>query len=36
MIAQPSTIKRPVLDTGDTLLFGFKPERYEAAGLGNN
>ncbi len=36
MIAQPSTIKRPVLDTGATLLFGFKPERYEAAGLGNN
>ncbi len=34
MIAQPSMIKRPVLDTGETLLVGFKPERYEAAGLG--
>ena len=35
MLAQPSMIKRPVLDTGVTLLVGFKPERYEAAGLGN-
>ncbi len=35
MVAQPSMIKRPVLDTGVTLLVGFKPERYEAAGLGN-
>ncbi len=34
MLAQPSMIKRPVLDTGETLLVGFKPERYEAAGLG--
>ena len=34
MLAQPSMIKRPVLDTGKTLLVGFKPERYEAAGLG--
>lgn len=34
MVAQPSMIKRPVLDTGETLLVGFKPERYEAAGLG--
>ena len=31
MLAQPSMIKRPVLDTGDALLVGFKPERYEAA-----
>ncbi|MEG3166430.1 ArsC family reductase [Sphingomonas sp. PB2P19] len=30
MLAQPSMIKRPVLDTGDALLVGFKPERYEA------
>ncbi len=32
MMAQPSMIKRPVLDlgTGQTLL-GFKPEAYEAA-----
>jgi arsenate reductase len=35
MLAQPSMIKRPVLDTGATLLVGFKPERYEAAELGN-
>ena len=35
MMAQPSMIKRPVLDTGETLLVGFKPEAYEAAGLGH-
>ncbi|MDD1452898.1 ArsC family reductase [Sphingomonas sp. H160509] len=35
MLAQPSMIKRPVLDTGKTLLVGFKPEAYEAAGLGH-
>jgi Spx/MgsR family transcriptional regulator len=35
MLAQPSMIKRPVLDTGETLLVGFKPERYEAAGQGS-
>lgn len=35
MLAQPSMIKRPVLDTGETLLVGFRPERYEAAGLGS-
>jgi arsenate reductase len=34
MLAQPSMIKRPVLDTGETLLVGFKREQYEAAGLG--
>ena len=34
MLAQPSMIKRPVLDTGETLLVGFKHEAYEAAGLG--
>lgn len=28
MLAQPSMIKRPVLDTGDRTLVGFKPERY--------
>jgi len=31
MIAQPSMIKRPVLDLGDRRLVGFKPEIYEAA-----
>jgi arsenate reductase len=28
MLAQPSLIKRPVLERGDSLLVGFKPERY--------
>jgi arsenate reductase len=30
MIAQPSMIKRPVLEVGGKLLVGFKPEQYEA------
>ena len=30
MTAQPSMIKRPVLDTGGELIVGFKPERYAA------
>lgn len=30
MLAHPSMIKRPVLDTGGKLLVGFKPEQYEA------
>jgi arsenate reductase len=29
MMAQPSMIKRPVLDAGGTLLVGFKPKQYE-------
>ncbi len=29
MVAQPSMIKRPVLDVGGRLLVGFKPEQYE-------
>lgn len=29
MQAQPSLIKRPVLDVDGTLLVGFKPELYE-------
>ncbi len=38
MLAQPSMIKRPVLDLGGKLLVGFKPELYAgevkpAAGL---
>ncbi len=33
MLANPSAIKRPVLEAGDTLLVGFKPEAYGAAGL---
>ena len=28
MLAQPSMIKRPVLDLGGRLLVGFKPELY--------
>ncbi|MBX3480738.1 MAG: ArsC family reductase [Caulobacter sp.] len=31
MVAQPSMIKRPVLEGAGPLLVGFKPERYEAA-----
>lgn len=31
MLAQPSMIKRPVLDIGGRLLAGFKPEAYKAA-----
>jgi arsenate reductase len=30
MLAQPSMIKRPVLETGDGLLVGFRPEVYSA------
>jgi arsenate reductase len=29
MLAQPSIIKRPVLEAGGRLLVGFKPEQYE-------
>ncbi len=31
MLAQPSMIKRPVLDHSGKLLVGFKPELYEQA-----
>lgn len=31
MMAQPSMIKRPVLDLGKQRLVGFKPEFYERA-----
>lgn len=31
MLAQPSMIKRPVLDLGDRRIVGFKPDIYEAA-----
>ena len=30
MLAQPSMIKRPVLERGATLLVGFSPEKYSA------
>jgi Spx/MgsR family transcriptional regulator len=28
MLVQPSMIKRPVLEVGDKLLIGFKPDSY--------
>ncbi|MES2817872.1 MAG: ArsC family reductase [Pseudomonadota bacterium] len=31
MLAQPSMIKRPVLDLGERTLVGFKAEQYAAA-----
>lgn len=31
MVAQPTLIKRPVLDTDKGLIVGFKPETYAAA-----
>ena len=31
MLAQPSMIKRPVVETGGRILVGFKPEAYAAA-----
>lgn len=31
MTAQPSMIKRPILEAGETLLAGFKPDQYAAA-----
>ncbi len=31
MLALPSMIKRPVLDLGDRIIVGFKPETYEAS-----
>jgi Spx/MgsR family transcriptional regulator len=30
MLEEPTMIKRPVLDLGDRLLVGFKPDLYEA------
>ncbi|WP_395018421.1 ArsC family reductase [Dongia sp.] len=30
MLAQPSMIKRPVVETGGEIEIGFKPERYAA------
>lgn len=34
MLAQPSMIKRPILDAGGKLTAGFKPEIYAALHLG--
>ncbi len=33
MLAQPSLIRRPVVEHGDTLLIGFKPAEWDSAGL---
>lgn len=33
MIANPSLIKRPVVEGATELLVGFKPDQYETAGL---
>jgi arsenate reductase len=30
MLAQPSMIKRPVLELGDRVVVGFKPELYQS------
>ena len=31
MVVQPSMIRRPVVERGDTLLVGFKPAEWETA-----
>ena len=31
MLAKPTMVKRPVLEVGDRVLVGFKPEAYEQA-----
>ena len=31
MLANPSVVKRPVIETGKALLIGFDPDRYQAA-----
>ena len=36
MIEQPSLIKRPVLEMGDRLLVGFKPDAYQSAVRGKD
>jgi arsenate reductase len=36
MLAQPSMIKRPVLDVGGKLTVGFKPEIYAKATSGGS
>ena len=33
MLAQPSMIKRPVLDVGGALIVGFKPGTYARQGV---
>jgi len=36
MLAQPSMIKRPILDLGDTRLAGFRPDNYAATFTGRS
>ena len=36
MIANPSAIRRPVIESGETLLVGFAPERYAALAPGGD
>ena len=31
MLANPSLVRRPIIEAGDTLLVGFRPEAWEAA-----
>lgn len=35
MLAQPSMIRRPVLETGGRVIVGFKPETYAAVDFGS-
>lgn len=34
MLTQPSMIKRPIVEGDGTLVAGFKPDAWEAAGIG--
>jgi arsenate reductase (glutaredoxin) len=34
MLAQPSMIKRPIVEAGGTVLAGFKPAEWESAAIG--
>ena len=34
MLAQPSMIKRPIVEGDGVLVAGFKPDAWEAAGIG--
>lgn len=36
MIANPSAIRRPVVDAGETLLVGFAPDRYAVLAPGGD
>jgi len=34
MLAQPSMIKRPIVEGGGVLVAGFKPDAWQTAGIG--